>query len=341
MIIALDAMGGDFAPDAAVQGAITAVTAHDDLDAVLVGDESAVRAVLASRKYPEGRISVVHASEVITMDDQPSSVLRRKKDASLRRAVELVRDGKADGAVSAGNSGAMMALAALLLGRSQNVQRPAIATEMPSFKNKFLLLDAGANVDCDAENLLQFSLMGEAYWRLLHGVPRPRVAVLSIGEEPSKGNELTKETFKMLEQTRLNFTGNIESKDAFLGEADVVVCDGFTGNIFLKTSEGLVDVVTRMLRREIKKTISGRIGFLFMLPALRNLKKETDYDEYGGAPLLGINGTCFISHGRSTPKAIMNAMRKAADFARAKVHVAIAQEIEDHYSRKEKTVAAG
>jgi len=212
---------------------------------------------------------------------------------------------------------------------------------MPSFKNKFLLLDAGANVDCDAENLMQFSLMGASYWRLLHNVTDPRVAILSIGEESSKGNELTKETFKLLEKTRLNFTGNIESKDAFLGAADVVVCDGFVGNIFLKTSEGLVDVVSRMLRREIGKSLLGKLGFLLMIPALKNLKKETDYDEYGGAPLLGINGTCFISHGRSTPKAIMNAIRKAADFARAKVHLEIAREIEEHYGRKEDTVAAG
>ncbi len=341
MKIALDAMGGDFAPRVPVQAAVDAVSSYDDIEVILVGDKASVEQELSKRKFPGERISVFNASEVITMEDSPSQALRRKKDSSLRRAIELVRDNEAGGAVSAGHSGAMMALGVFLLGRSEGVERPAIATAMPSFKERFLLLDAGANVDCDPDNLLQFALMGEAYARLLHKVERPRVALLSIGEESTKGNELTKEAFKLLEGLDLNFIGNVESKDVFMGATDVVVCDGFTGNIFLKTSEGLADVFMKMMKREITNSILGKIGALFMVPVLKNLKKETDYDEYGGAPLLGINGTCFISHGRSTPKAIMNGIRKAADFAQARVHDIISQQISSHYQQKEKTVASG
>jgi len=333
-------MGGDNAPYVTVAGAVLAVSHAPDLHVVLVGDRASIERELASHRYPSSSISVVHASEVVAMDEPPAHAVRKKKDSSVRRAIELVKDGTAQAAASAGNSGAMMALALVLLGRAEEVDRPAIATEMPSYKNPFLLLDAGANVDCTPENLFQFALMGDAYVKLVMGVERPRIGLLSIGEEPSKGNELTKETFKLLKKIDINFIGNIESKDVFMGEADVVVCDGFVGNVFLKTSEGIAEVFMKMLRREIGRSSLGKVGYLLMKPAIRGFKTEIDYAEYGGAPLLGINGSCFISHGRSTAKAIKSAVVKAADFASKKVSEAISREIK-MFHNSVRTVAAG
>jgi glycerol-3-phosphate acyltransferase PlsX len=210
---------------------------------------------------------------------------------------------------------------------------------MPSFKEPFLLLDAGANVDCTPENLFQFALMGDAYCRLIHDIERPRVALLSIGEEPSKGNELTKETYKLLEKIDINFIGNIESKDVFMGEADVVVCDGFVGNVFLKTSEGLADVFMKMLKREIGGSSVGKMGYILMNTSIKGFKARIDYAEYGGAPLLGIKGSCYISHGRSTSKAIKNAIKKASDFASKRVYEAISREIKLFHGSVNRVVA--
>jgi glycerol-3-phosphate acyltransferase PlsX len=341
MKIALDAMGGDFAPENNIRGAIEYVGESRNSDVVLVGDEDPIRKCLSGCGYSESRITIVHASEVIPMDASPSHAIRRMKDSSLRKAVGLVRDGAAGAAVSAGNSGAMMALGMFLLGVSEGVDRPAIATLMPSFTEPFLLLDAGANVDCSPENLLQFALMSDAYCRHVMHRPNPRIAILSIGEEPGKGNELTKESYKLISRANINFIGNIESKDAFMGKADAVVCDGFVGNIFLKTSEGLADVVMKMLKREINNSAAGKLGFLMMRPAIKNFKKITDYDEYGGAPLLGINGSCFISHGRSTPKAIKNALKFASEFSALKVFDAVSNEIRDMGVDGKKIVVAG
>ncbi len=335
MRIALDAMGGDHAPSVTVEGAVMAVNELDGVEVLLVGDRAAIEHELVARKAPKGRVSVVHASETILMDDSPSMAIRRKPDSSLRRAIELVKKGEADAAVSAGNSGAAMALAMYLLGAAEGVARPAIATFMPSYKHPFLLLDAGANVDCSPENLFQFALMGDAYFRLQFDKDRPAVAVLSIGEEESKGNELTKETCKLLKSSNINFIGNIESKDIFMGGADVIVCDGFVGNIFLKTSEGLVDVVMKMLGREVRASVLGRLGYLLMIPALKRFGKNLHYDEYGGAPLLGLNGACLISHGRSNAKAIKNAIRNASDLARKNVCAAIATEIRASLAARE------
>lgn len=340
MKIALDAMGGDHAPLNTVEGAVDAVCRHRGIEVVLVGDEPSIQMELSGKQYPESRIGIVHTSEIIAMDEPPSFAIRRKRDSSMRKAVELVRDGKADAVVTAGNSGAAMALAFFLLGASEGVDRPAIGTMMPSFKKPFMLLDVGANVDCSPGNLLQFALMGDAYCRLILGRPKPKVAILSIGEEASKGNELTKETFKLLKNSNINFTGNIEGKDLFAGEADVVVCDGFVGNIVLKTSEGLVDVMIKMLKREIADTTVGSLGYLLIKPAVRNFKKKTDYDEYGGAPLLGLNAPCFIGHGRSTAKAIRNAIKLADEFAEKRVHDAVSAEIKA-FRFEEKAVVAG
>jgi len=341
MKVALDAMGGDYAPSVTVAGAVDFVNICKDTDVVLVGDEASLRKELSKKKYPEGRLTVVHASEVIGMDESPMNAIRKKKDSSLARAVELVREKQADAVVSAGNSGATMALALLKFGKTPGVLRPAIATIMPVFRQPFVLLDAGANVDCSPVNLLQFAFMGSAYCRLILERENPRVALLSIGEEPSKGNELTKEAFKLIEKTDLNFTGNIEGKDIFFGKADVVVCDGFAGNIVLKTSEGVAEGTIKMLKREIVKIVTGRLGYALLKPAFDNFKRMTDYAEYGGAPLLGINGNCIISRGRSSSVAIRNAIRIAADFTQTKVQETIAREISAVASPAENTVVTG
>jgi glycerol-3-phosphate acyltransferase PlsX len=327
MRIALDAMGGDFAPAVTVEGAVETVNESEDIDIALVGDEPSIKRELSGKKYPPTRLQIRHASQVVGMDEPAVAALRKKKDSSIKRAIELVKNREADAAVSAGHSGVAMAIALLMLGVSEGVRRPAIATMMPTIKGPFVLIDAGANVDCDAENLLQFALMGDAYCKTMLNNPDPKIALLSIGEEDTKGNLLTKEAFKLLRNAAIRFIGNIEGKDIFMGRADVVVCDGFIGNIVLKTSEGLAEVILKMLKREIADVATGRIGYLLMKPALRNFRKKTDYAEYGGAPLLGINGTCIISHGRSSAKAIRNAIKAAAEFSRKKVHEIITEEI--------------
>lgn len=339
--IALDAMGGDHAPAVNVEGAIEAVRERKDIEVILVGSEPGLSAELKGclKCYPTEKIRIVHTDETVGMDEPPSQAIRKKRASSMGKAVELVREKQADAAVSAGNSGAMMAFAMLLLGRAEGVERPAIAIMMPTYKDPFLLLDAGANADCNPDNMFQFALMGDAYSRLVLGIKNPRISLLSIGEEPAKGNELTKESFKLLKNAEgLNFIGNIESKDVFLGETDVLVCDGFVGNIFLKTSEGMADVLLKMLKREIKNTISGQFGYLLMHKAIKNFKKKTDYEEYGGAPLLGLNSAAFICHGRSSAKAIKNALFKAADYASKNVSAAISEEIRELYTARKAPV---
>jgi glycerol-3-phosphate acyltransferase PlsX len=227
-----------------------------------------------------------------------------------------------------------MAMALVLLGKAPGVDRPAIATIMPSLTGSFVLIDAGANVDCKPENLLQFAYMGNVYYRAIFGDPSPRIALLSIGEEDTKGNELTKESFKLLKGRKdLNFIGNIEGKDVFTGRANVIVCDGFIGNIVLKTSEGLAETILKMLKQEIANVTTGKLGYLMIKPAIRNFKKRTDYDEYGGAPLLGINGTCIISHGRSSARALKHAIRVAAEMSRQRVHESIATSLNDSHEK--------
>lgn len=329
MKVALDAMGGDFAPELTIAGAVEAVNEYD-IEVILVGDRQQLTDSLRVKRYPPNQISIVHASEVVGMDESPAVALRKKKNSSIRVAIELVKSNLADAAVSAGHSGVVMATALFVLGKLPNVCRPAIATIMPSLTGFFVLIDVGANVDCKPENLLQFAQMGNAYYREIFDVPEPQVALLGIGEEDTKGNELTKESFKLLKNAGINFTGNIEGKDIFTGKADVIVCDGFIGNIVLKVSEGLAEAILKMLKREIINATTGKLGYLMIKPAIRNFRRRTDYSEYGGAPLLGINGTCIISHGRSSSKAIKNAIRVSADMAKKKVHETIARTIENY-----------
>lgn len=333
MKVALDAMGGDFAPELTIAGAVEAVN-ESDVEVILVGDRQKLTDSLSGKRYPSNQISIVHASEVVQMDESPAVALRKKKDSSIRVAIELVRSNMADAAVSAGHSGVVMATALFLLGKLPSVYRPAIATIMPSLSGFFVLIDAGANVDCKPENLLQFAQMGNAYYREIFDVPEPQIALLGIGEEDTKGNELTKETFKLLKGAGLNFTGNIEGKDLFTGKADVIVCDGFIGNIVLKVSEGLAEAILKMLKREIINATTGKLGYLMIKPAIRNFRRRTDYSEYGGAPLLGINGTCIISHGRSSSKAIKNAIRVSDEMAKKKVHETISRTLESYAGRQ-------
>ncbi len=330
MKIALDAMGGDFAPEMPIAGAIEAVSEYD-VDIILVGDKQQITEYLKNKRYPAQKISISHASEVVQMDESPTTAIRKKKDSSIRRTVELVKNKEADACVSAGHSGVMMATSLLLLGKLPNVDRPAIATAIPSLSGFFVLIDVGANVDCKPKNLVQFAYMGDAYYRALFNEPSPKIALLSIGEEDTKGNEQTRESFKLLKKTDLNFIGNIEGKDVFSATADVVVCDGFVGNIVLKVSEGLAETILKMLKREIANISTGKIGYLMIKPALKNFKKRTDYSEYGGAPLLGINGTSIVCHGRSTSMALKNAIRVAIEIAKQRVHEKIADSLMKYY----------
>jgi len=336
MRVALDAMGGDYAPVITVEGAVEAVNEFEDLTVILVGNEAELIAEVQKKTYPTSRISIKHASQTVEMDESPLTALRRKKNSSVRVALELVKSGDADAMVSAGNSGVVMATALHVLDKIPGVERPAIAAVMPTLKGCFVLIDAGANVDCKPVHLLQFAIMGETYARNVFNINNPKVGLLGIGEEDAKGNELTKGAFKLLKNSRLNFIGNIEGKDIFTGEADVVVCDGFVGNIALKISEGLAEATAKMLKREIANMSSGRIGYLFLKDALRNFRKKTDYSEYGGAPLLGISKPCIISHGRSTAKAIKNAIKLASAFYKKRVHEILSIEFGERISRREK-----
>ncbi|RJQ21501.1 MAG: phosphate acyltransferase PlsX [Nitrospiraceae bacterium] len=335
MRIALDAMGGDYAPATTVEGALEALDENSAMSVILIGDEDEIFQELKTKNRKGTQISVKHASQTVGMDESPLTALRRKKDSSLRVAIDLVKSGDADAMVSAGNSGVVMATALHVLGKIQGIERPAIAAVMPTLKGRFVLIDAGANVDCKPVHLYQFAVMGEAYARYIFNIENPKVGLLGIGEEDAKGNELTKESFKLLKGSSLNFIGNVEGKDIFAGEADVVVCDGFVGNIALKISEGLAETITKMLKREITERTSGRIGYFFLKDALKSFRKKTDYSEYGGAPLLGINRPCIISHGRSTSKAIKNAIKVAGALHDKGVLDVISREFNEGLSRRE------
>lgn len=325
--IALDAMGGDHAPRAEVEGAIMAVR-ELDVRVLLVGIEATVRQELNRHRYRGSSIEVVNATEVITMRDSPSQAFRRKKDSSLHVAARLVHDGKADALVSAGNTGAAMTVARFVLGTLPSVDRPALAAAFPNMKEKVsVILDVGANVDSKPAQIEQFAVMGEIYYRTIFGVRRPRVALLSIGEEEMKGNELTREASSRLKQTSLNFMGNVEGRDVFRGNVDVIVCDGFIGNIALKLSEGLVEHIGGMLKKAIKSSLRSQLGYALSKRAFDDFRKRTDYSEYGGAPLLGVRGITIIGHGRSNPNAIKNAIRVASELCRSRVNEKIEQEL--------------
>lgn len=311
MKIAIDAMGGDHAPAEIVKGAVEAAGKYE-IPVILVGDRDIIESELAKYAVANLPIEVKHASEVVEMDEHPANAIRRKSDSSIVVAADLVNAGDAQAMVSAGNTGAAMAVATLKLGRIPGIDRPAIGALFPTTNGKVVMLDAGANVDCSVTNLLQFAVMGREYAERVLGLKNPRIGLLSIGEEASKGNELTKAANAKLCQTALNFIGNVEGKDIFRGVADVVICDGFDGNIVLKVAEGIPEFMLACLKDEINRSPIYKLGVLLLRPALRKAKAKLDYAEYGGAPLLGVNGICIICHGRSNAHAIRNAIRAAA-----------------------------
>ena len=312
MKIAVDAMGGDHAPQVVIDGAVEAVEDYG-VEVILVGDEAKVAPLLAKKKYDRRRLSLVHASEVIEMHDSPALSVRRKKDSSMSVGVRLVRDGKADAFFSAGNTGAEVCAATLILGLLPGVERPGIATVMPSLKGEFLIIDVGANVECKPIHLFQYAVMASVYAELILGKSRPSVGLLNVGEEESKGSEFIKDTRDLLSRSHLNFIGNVEGKHIFDGDCDVIVCDGFVGNIALKVSESLAEAIQKFLKREMLSTPAGVLGAMLLKPSFRRFKKEIDYSEYGGAPLLGVNGVAIIGHGRSNANAIKNAIRVAKE----------------------------
>jgi glycerol-3-phosphate acyltransferase PlsX len=321
-------MGSDRAPKPEVEGAIQAAR-HYGVRVVLVGRESEILAELD--RHPTAAhlpIEIVHAEEVISMEDKVAQAIRAKRDSSMRVGIRLVREAVAGGFVTAGNTGAAMATAKMVLGALPGVDRPALAAVFPTaLGTAAILLDVGANVDCNPENLEQFAVMGEIYSRSIFGLRRPRVGLLSIGEEEGKGNELTRESFRLLKALPLNFIGNVEGRDLYNGQVDVIVADGFVGNVALKTSEGVATLVRYVLKESLRSTITRQVGYLLSRSAFADFKKRLDYSEYGGAPLLGLKGVCIIGHGSSNANAIKNAIRVAAEFSERNINAKIEREL--------------
>ena len=329
LTIAVDAMGSDHAPKPEVAGAIRAA-AELDLRVILVGLEDVIHKELAAHRDAAGLpIDVRHASEVITMEDSAAKAVRSKKNSSIHVAARLVRDGGAEGFVSAGNTGAVMATAKMILGMIRGVQRPALASAFPTVKGTpVVVVDVGANVDSTPAMLAQFAVMGEIYSRSIFHTRRPRVGLLSIGEEEHKGNELTRAATPLLKELPIHFIGNVEGGDIYSGLVDVVVCDGFIGNVALKVSEGLVDMIKHMLQESLEATITRKLGYVLSQKAYRDFRKRVDYSEYGGAPLLGVKGASIICHGRSNINAIKNAIRVASEFADGRINEKIQAELD-------------
>jgi len=315
LYIALDAMGGDHAPRSNVEGAVQFAREYG-VGVYLVGDESVLKKELDRFNIKDLPVKIVHAEEVIEMDEPPSSAVRRKRKSSMYVAGKLVREGKAQAFVSAGNTGAAMAISKFVVGAAEGIERPGIAVAFPTKKGKpTVLIDVGANVDSRPKHLVYFAVMGHTYVKeILKSSDNPKVGILSIGEEEGKGNDLVKDTYPLLKMTGLNFVGNAEGRDIFTGDFDVIVCDGFVGNVVLKTSESLGTIIVDMIKQEVKKSLISKIGAALMLPALKRFKKKADYAEYGGAPLLGTTGTCIITHGSADARAIKNALKVASQF---------------------------
>ena len=341
MRIAVDAMGGDHAPAHPVDGAVAAAR-NLGLGIDLIGREGAIRTELA--RHPDADdldLTVVDAPDVVDMAESPAKALRRKPRASIRVAAEHVAAGRAAALFSAGHTGASVVAAHAAFGMLPGVDRPALAPSVPTRGGSAVLIDAGATVECRPSYLLQFGVMGSVYARTWMGVPNPRVGLLSIGEEETKGNELTREAHRLLKGSPLNFVGNVEARDIFSGTADVIVCDGFTGNVALKLSEGLVEMVEELLGEELQSTFSAQVGSLLSRRAFRRFRKRVDYSEYGGAPLMGVAGLCIVGHGRSSAKAVRNAVAMASRFVSSNVLVRVEQEIASATARPGAPAAAG
>jgi len=326
MKIAIDAMGGDHGLAPVVEGAVQAIK-ELDLHLVLVGHEDQIRGELDRMQWTDSRLTVQHATQTVGMHESPAQVARKKRDSSIWVATNMVKTGEADAVVSAGNTGATMVSAFFLLGAIKGVERPAICATLPTLQGTAVMLDVGATVDCTARQLYQFGIMGHEYGKHLLGKSSPRVGLLSIGEEDTKGNDVTKEAFRLLRDSPLNFIGNLEGREVYSGNADVIVSDGFLGNVSLKISEGLADAMKKMLMREVMASRFGKLSFLFLTGPLMRLKRRTDYAEFGGAPLLGVNGISMICHGRSSAKAIKNAIIRAEALAKGRLIELIQRDI--------------
>jgi phosphate acyltransferase len=330
IVVAVDVMGGDHAPGVEIEGALMAARAWS-IPIILVGDSVRIKDELSRHQHSDLDVNIEHASEVVGMHDSPSDAVRKKKDSSIRVAFELVKRDAAHAVVSAGNSGATMAAGMFVLKRIKGIDRPAIATIMPSLTSPTLVLDAGGNVDCKPLHLAQFGLMGQVYSKHVLGVSSPRVGLLSNGAEESKGNDLTRDAHQLLKASSFNYIGYVEGRDVYNGSVDVVVCDGFVGNVVLKVSEGLAEAIGTMLKSEIKKKPLAMLGFFLARSAFKAFRKRIDYAEYGGAPLLGIDGTGMICHGGSNAKAVMNAVRLAWEYASKQVNDKMVQELQRNF----------
>jgi len=327
MKIAVDAMGGDHAPDVVVEGAVAAVKEYPGTQVVLVGDEARIVSLLKKAKYAGPDISISAASEVIEMCESPANSVRRKRDSSIVVGVNLVKEGKADAFFSAGNTGAVVCAATLSLRLLPGVERPGIGIIMPSLKGISLLIDVGANIDPKPVQLLQYGIMADVYMRCILNKPSPTVGLLNIGEEESKGTDFVKETYELFEKSHLNFIGNVEGRDLFSGKSDIIVCDGFVGNVALKVSESVAEAMQIFLKRHLKSNPLGLLGALLLKTSFSRFKKDIDYAEYGGAPLLGVDGVVVIGHGRSSAKAIKNAIRVSKEEVERKFNELITEAV--------------
>jgi len=328
MKIIVDAMGGDYAPRVVIEGTVAAVNEYG-VEVVLVGDQGQIKPLLAKYKYNADKISIEHTTEVIGMCEPAATSVRRKRNSSIVLGVNMVKEGKGDAFFSAGNTGAVVCAGTLGLGLLPGVERPGIAIVTPNIKGISLIIDVGANIDPKPSQLLQYGIMADVYCRYILNLDNPRVGILNIGEEEGKGTDFIKETRELIEKSKLNFIGNVEGKDLFSGKCEIILCDGFVGNVALKVSESAVEAMQIFLKRHLLSSVLGKIGLIFMIPSLKRLKKELDYAEYGGAPLLGVNGVVIIGHGRSNARAIKNAIRVAKEEVERKFTQHVLEAIQD------------
>lgn len=326
MRIVVDAMGGDYAPEVVVEGSILAVKEYN-VQVILVGDQPKIEALLKKYRYAGDGISVQHASEVVGMCESPAVTIRRKRDSSIVVGINLVKEGKADAFFSAGNTGAVVCAGTLGLGLLPGIERPGIGLVTPNLKDNSLIIDVGANIDPKPSQLLQYGIMADAYCKNILNKPNPAVGLLNIGEEEKKGTEFIREAYELLEKSKINFIGNVEGKDLFTGKCDIIICDGFVGNVALKVSESAAEAMQKFLKRHLLSSIWGKIGLIFLMHGLKRFKKQIDYAEYGGALLLGVNGVVIIGHGRSSKRAIKNAIRVAKEEIERQVNAKILEAI--------------
>ena len=336
MKVAIDAMGGDHAPEAIVEGGVLAADKLDLDEVILVGDRALIEKELAKHHRGQGaQVSIVHTPQAVEMHESPAQALRTKRNSSMSVAMDLMKNGKCDAVVTAGNSGAAMAIGMMKLRKLEGVERPALASVHPTRNGTSVIIDAGGNVDCKPIHLVQFAIMGEIYARVVLGKDRPRVGLLSNGTEDSKGNELTKQVHATLKESGLHYIGYVEGGAISSGMVDVIVCDGFAGNVALKSSEGTAASLMAMLKTEIRNSLWAKVGYFFMRRAQENVKRRIDYAEYGGVPLLGVNGACFICHGHSSSKAIKNAVRVACDYVRRDINRLVSEAMRESHDLKQ------